>query len=79
MDDELLYRDEYYNIVNAAIKVWKYFRFGQHEKTYENIAASFFDLFFVSIREPFREFRVCMDFFSAFRKRFRVFRGLTFF
>ncbi len=36
MNDGLLYRDEYYKIVNAAIKVWKYHGYGLRENNYEN-------------------------------------------
>lgn len=33
---ELIYKDEYYRIVNAAIEVWKRLGYGFLEKVYEN-------------------------------------------
>lgn len=33
---ELIYKDEYYRIVNAAIEVWKKLGYGFLEKVYEN-------------------------------------------
>lgn len=37
---ELIYKDEYYRIVECAIKVWKTLGYGFLEKVYENALAT---------------------------------------